>query len=452
MLDRVEGAIGRHRLLQPGTRGVVAFSGGPDSLCLLHLLSRLSADWRLELLALCVDHGLREGSAEEAARAETLAASVGVAARVVRLGEGPAGGNTQQRARRGRLRALRAAAAQHGAGWVATGHTADDQAETVMMRALRGTGPRGLAGMSWRRQLDPGLWLVRPLLDQPRRRVVAYLERHGLRPLQDPSNASPRFLRNRLRHQLFPLLRRENPAVVTALCRLADNCRDEHAAVEAVAADLLRQARKADGWSVETLRRAPAGLQAEALRQLYAEFNGSRRGLARGHVEAIQRLLTRDDGTRRLNVPGAVVTRCYGRLLIDGTRSSAPPVSRWKVMSPAALPCEHRLADSRLLRLVAGTGRDALAVGRVAFPLTIRAPVAGDRIEIAPGKRNKVARLLIDAKIPVDLRPCVPVVAAADGRVVLVVGVRRAHGLAPEPGEDAIRFEIKGAAKDARKE
>jgi tRNA(Ile)-lysidine synthase len=441
MLRQIERVIIDQRLLRRGTRGVVAFSGGPDSLCLLHLLSRLATDWGLDLLALCVDHGLREASPREMAQAAELARSLGVAARVVRL-QGAPSGNLQQWAREQRWCALREAALQGEARWIATGHTADDQAETVLMRALRGAGPAGLSAMARRQLVQRGVWLVRPLLHLRRSQVVAYLERHGLRPLIDPSNATPEFLRNRMRQRVLPVLARENPAVVEALCRLADNCREEHAALAATATRLLQEAEGPDGFGVEVLRGMSPGLQAQALREIYAAATGSLRRLGRAHVEAMRRLLARSDGTQRLSLPGAVVVRRYGRLLVQGRGVPSAPMAPWVLDSPADLPCETRLPDGRVLRVSRGDGPRALAVHSLAFPLMIRAIEPGDRIAIGGGKRRKVARLLIDAKIPLTERRAVPVVQASDGRVVLVVGIRRAAGLAPDDPESALCIEV----------
>ena len=160
LLERVERSIVARGLLAAGDRGLCAFSGGPDSLCLLHLLARLRERWSLQLVAVHVDHGLRPESADEALRVVQQAEALGVEAisRRVRVETGP-GRNLQESARLVRRETLEHEARDRSAAWVALGHTAQDQGETVLMRVLRGAGPAGLSGMAWRRGR-----FIRPLL------------------------------------------------------------------------------------------------------------------------------------------------------------------------------------------------------------------------------------------------------------------------------------------------
>ncbi|MFN3351110.1 tRNA lysidine(34) synthetase TilS [Pseudorhodoplanes sp.] len=190
----------------------IAVSGGPDSTALLWLASR----WRdslsepPKLIAVTVDHGLREESAREAAAAKTLSRKLGVAHRTLRwTGPKPKSG-IQAAAREARYALIAAAARQAGACFVLTAHTLDDQAETVLLRLLRGSGPTGLQAMTGRASYPgaPGLSLARPLLALPKARLVATLDKAGIAFADDPSNRDPRFTRPRLRH-LMPALARE---------------------------------------------------------------------------------------------------------------------------------------------------------------------------------------------------------------------------------------------------
>jgi tRNA(Ile)-lysidine synthase len=212
-------ALDRDRLIAPGAGVVVACSGGPDSTTLLDALARLAPPRGLRLWAVHVDHGLREGSAAEAEVVAAEASRLGVPfiALAVRV---EAQGSLQDAARRARHAALRSAAGERGASAIALGHTADDQAETVLMRALSGATPRALAGMAPRS--GP---LARPLLRVWRCDILAYCSALGIEPLDDPSNHDPRFLRTQVRHRLLPALEEVFPAARRRLVALAEGQR-----------------------------------------------------------------------------------------------------------------------------------------------------------------------------------------------------------------------------------
>ena len=205
----------------PGERILLAISGGPDSTALLDVLAKLRRRGGLlgsfDLHAHGVDHGLRDGAASELDLAEAHAARHAVPFARTRVTVA-AGGNLQARARAARRHALLAAAEAIGATAIATAHHADDRAETVLLRLLRGGGPRALAPLP----LRDGVW-TRPLLDATRADVEAHVRRHQLAVARDPSNDDPRFTRTRVRHELLPLLRALDPAIVAHLNALADD-------------------------------------------------------------------------------------------------------------------------------------------------------------------------------------------------------------------------------------
>lgn len=441
LLDRVRSWADKHELLPPGSCGVVAFSGGPDSLCLLDLLRRLAPERALSIEAIHVDHRLQPGSGELAALARARAEQLGVSVRVVAVDPPLApGGDLQQRARRARQQQLLQAAGS--GGWIATGHTADDQAETVLLRLLRGAGPHGLAAMAPRRQR----W-VRPLLAVQREEVESYLAARDLQPLRDPSNASRRFARNRARHELMPRLRRENPAIVAVLCRTADSCREEDAALEQLAHQRWEEAfAPRHGLQLAGLRQLPDGL---LHRVLAIDFEngpaGTRRGLTRAHLQRLAALVRRRHGSGRLSLPGATAERSYDAL-------------RWEPVSPRLAqrspldaleltgPGRYRLSDGRWLELAVGRAEgaplDELPALRVEWPLVARGPVPGDRIAIGGGHSRKVSRVLMDHRVPRASRAGACVIESG-GEVALIVGVRRAAGLAVMRGRPALRLHLR---------
>lgn len=441
LLETFLRAVESRRLLRRGDSGAVAFSGGGDSLCLLHLLQRIRREWDLSLQAVVVDHGLRPESADEAQRAAELARTLGLQPVVIRVSVSREG-NLQQEAREVRQRLLLEHALAHRLAWVALGHTATDQAETVLMRAVRGTGVAGLGAMRWRRPLDEEVWLIRPLLGVTREEVAAYLELHGLSPVVDPTNETDGYLRNRIRRQVLPLLSQENPQVVRSLCRLAECCHQEDEALAHLAAEVLGRCEGEAGVRVEPLRPLPVGLVLRVLRLAHARATGTARRLERRHVEALLDLVQREGSGAVADVPGARVERRYGELVWN-TRSGASALAAELGSDEAELqiaePGATELADGRILNVTLETVEDQppaslLDLQRVRFPLVVRPPLPGDRIAVGPDQSRKVARVLLDAKVPRTERPAVPVLL--QGReVVMVVGLRRAWGWGPRQGQ-----------------
>jgi tRNA(Ile)-lysidine synthase len=254
LLRLVEATLREDELVAPGDVVLCACSGGPDSSALLHALARLRDRLGFAVVAHGVDHGLRAEAPAELALAERLAASLDVPFAATRVAVKP-GAGVQERARRARLDALVGAATRCGAASIATGHTADDRAETLLFRLLRGAGPRGLAVLPPRAPLPiPGAGarpsLVRPLIRARRADVIAHVRRHALAVAEDPSNRDPRYARARLRHEVLPLLAELSPSVVDHLAELAD-----------VLADALPEADPLEG-----LGRAQRRAVARALR------------------------------------------------------------------------------------------------------------------------------------------------------------------------------------------
>jgi tRNA(Ile)-lysidine synthase len=210
-------ALGTEIALPKHARVLVATSGGPDSMALLDVLAKLRDELDFSLLAHGVDHGLREGASAELDVAEGHAKRLGVVFGRTRVNVEP-GGNVQARARDARHAALAAAKKKARASFVATAHHADDRAETVLIRILRGSGASGLAVLP---AIDADR--IRPFIRATRRDVMLHLERHAVPFMQDPSNDDARYVRTRVRREVLPLLVSLDPNVVAHLCALADD-------------------------------------------------------------------------------------------------------------------------------------------------------------------------------------------------------------------------------------
>ncbi|MBN1670350.1 MAG: tRNA lysidine(34) synthetase TilS [Kiritimatiellae bacterium] len=466
MLKLVRAAIETHRLITPGEHVLVAVSGGPDSVALLAVLKRLGARYSLRLTAAHLNHQLRAGAAaHDAACVAALADQLGVAyvegrARVRQRARNR-GLSLEMAAREARYDFLVRAARRAGADTVATGHTADDQAETVLLKLLRGAGRRGLAGIPvqtcWK-----GMRVVRPLLDVSRRQVLAFLCREKLAWCEDESNRSPAFLRNRVRHELLPLLEsRINPAARDVLRRTARVLGEEDRWL-----DTLAQA----GLAACTLDGSRAALDGGRLLQqpLAARRRIIRLWLARNGVgcdaldfdmvERIESLLRSSHGTATTPLPDCrAVRREYGTLrLADRVRSAARPAA---FRARLAVPGETRLPAQRLrvrTRLTRGWSRPRPApLGALPAavrlraararkaPLLVRSWRPGDRIHpLGLDGSKKLQDLFVDAKLPRAQRNRVPVLECA-GEIVWVPGYRIARDWAlRRPEEESIEVII----------
>jgi tRNA(Ile)-lysidine synthase len=333
-----------------GERVVVAASGGADSTALLVALEELGRAGllSLEVTAAHLDHGLRGASAEEDARfCESLARSHGfdfVSARadVGRRAE-ESGDNLEQAARRARYEFLAETAGRAGASAVLTGHTLDDQAETVLLRLLRGSGAEGLGGMRPERSLEGGeVLLRRPLLEWARRAdTEGFCRERGVEFRADSMNEDEGFARVRVRRRLLPLLESFNPRAAETIARAAGLLREDAAALEEFAARLLEDARAegddssdaAEAWPlrVDVLAAAPLALRRRALRLWVARGRGGLRRVSLAHLSSIERLLAGTRGGRVAELPGgARVERRRGLLAFHSKKVEPSTVKRLK--------------------------------------------------------------------------------------------------------------------------
>lgn len=222
LLTLAKRCVKDEQLFGAGDRVMVACSGGPDSMALLHVLALMRKQRKHEVIAAGIDHGLRQEAVAELHLVARVAKEHDIAFAKTKVNV-KEGGNLQERAREARHEALAKAAKQADATHIALGHTADDRAETVLLRIVRGTGPKGLAAMPAVAPPVVGdVPLIRPLVGARRRDVMAHLRRHGVPWAMDPSNFDSRFMRVRVRREVLPLLEDLSGGVVEHLCALAD--------------------------------------------------------------------------------------------------------------------------------------------------------------------------------------------------------------------------------------
>lgn len=454
---RVAEFIRREELLQPGQRVVVGVSGGPDSLCLLGCLRQLG--YRPVIAHL--DHGWRPESWQEAEFVLALARSLGLPAVVERIRAArPLGRSSREElARRARYEFLARVAAEHKVEAVAVGHTADDQAETVVMHWLRGAGPEGLRGML--PATDLAVWakgaparslrLVRPLLELRREDTEAYCREAGWEPRRDESNLDLAFLRNRIRHQLLPSLETQHKGFRSRLSRTAQLMREVSDLVDALAiqreAEIVRPAGEGVlRLSRVALRQEPAAVQRAILRRAIRRLRPDLRDIG---FEAVSMLMESPAGEiRRLSTVGGIQALPLGEdllLVAPGADLEFPEFPQVAGGQPRKLliPGRVELANgwaisarrsrrARSRRIRARSAEDEwrveLDAERVAGPLRVGPPGPGDRIRpLGMSGRIKVADLLAQEHVPAPARAGWPLVVS-EAEIVWVVGIRMAEG------------------------
>ena len=437
MLELVERAARQlDRLAPPDAIVLLAVSGGPDSVAMLDLLSRSASNHRRRLAVGHVDHGINPDSSKVAAQVASLAQATGLPYFQRQLSLGSSASETV--ARRARRGALRSMAAEAGAAAVALAHHRDDQAETVLLRVLTGSGPSGLAGMAARR----GLW-IRPLLRCSRQELLEHLEVVDLSPWQDPANSDPKHLRSWLRIAALPLLQQRFEGLTDGLLSVAEQAGQNRVAWNEVPELLQGLDLRWEGGAISVA--AP---------------------LLQGYRSAVQDAVLAALA-RRFGVPLGANRRAAVRRLLSGGRSGA------RVALGKALEAEltfDRLTLRRPVQAIVGVdlprcgrvevGRAVFAVREVAASggvtrvgwssevvqrdYRIRSWQHGDRIRPLGGTGSRaVAEVFKEARVAAGARRGWPVMVLADddATVVWVPGICRSDACIPVTGEEALHVE-----------
>lgn len=427
LAETVDVALRRHAMLAGGETVLVGVSGGADSVALLATLLALAPAWRLTLHVLHVDHGLRPESARDAAFVHELGARLGVPVDVaaVRVSEG----SIEAAARGARHAALEEAADRIGATRIALGHTADDQAETVLMRLIEGTGMRGLAGIPAVRGR-----VIRPLIEARHRDAITALEAAGLPWVEDPSNDDPTFFRNRVRHQLIPRLTSgDDPDIVSRLAGLARAARARVEALDRLAVLELERLAVSERDAVtlprSTLSTLPSAVASEVLRRAAARL-GSRAPLRAWGHRGLRRVLAPAAPRRPFRLGGVVVEVSGDRIRVSAAAPAAIASRTLDTPGRVELPEIGRAIEADVVPAAGyvmsrDPSRAAFDADGMPARLLVRARRPGDRFEAFGGGERRLKSFLIDSKVPRWERGRLPIIEGA-GEIVWVAGMRRA--------------------------
>jgi len=464
----IQKTIEQHRLIHQGDHILAAVSGGADSMALLHVLDRLRCDIGCRLSVAHLHHGLRGADADaDQAFVQNQAAERGIECVVGRVDiAGIARAekiSLEMAARRARYAFLADTALASGAHAIATGHTLDDQAETVLLKLSRGAGATGLGGISHESRLNRTR-VIRPLRDCRRADLERMLCEAGIAWCEDVSNRDLAMLRNRMRHQVLPLLARDiNPNIVEVLSRTAEILRADDACLDDLARDAMPDVRAIedpDAIDVSALGRRPLALRRRLLRLWLSAAGVEEDNLDFDLIHRVDLLAGHQEGTQEVAVGGGrSAVRTYGILrLRDEPAASATPFAE-----RISIPGETRLMDCGcVVRTCEWTGivttpptgpgvlPAAGSLGRTAVgdsPVVVRSWRPGDRIRPTGMKGSiKLQDLYVNHKIPRVRRSGIPIFECRD-EIVWIPGYRVARGW-EVPGPDAPSLSLHVEALD----
>jgi tRNA(Ile)-lysidine synthase len=448
IVRKILDSVNRHHLLALGERVLVAVSGGPDSVALLHLLCELRDEFGAHLEVAHLQHGIRGEEAKEDARfVAELVESLKLPFHLKeidlpRMKSNAGRGNLEAWAREERYRFFGDVVREHKLDKVATAHTEDDQAETVLMWLLRGTGMKGLGGMSplHLHRVAVGdsmatLTVIRPLIEVSKAEIVEYLEKRKLNYRVDRSNLDLSFLRNWIRLELLPKIQQRVGSGFSArLSRHAELLRDEDSLLAELARKSYESMRDSNGLSRAALLREPEALQRRILRHWIGRTRGHLRGLELVHIDEVLRLIKEGPPQGRLSIPGGWdLVREYETLKLAKVSRSLKRIcytyefSIGRVLSipEAGMQLYSEQVDNSFGVMPTQPMEALFDLNQLPTKLVVRNFRPGDRFKpLGMGGHKKVKDLFIDKKVPLPVRRTLPLLAT-EAEILWIPGYGR---------------------------
>jgi len=453
MISKIKTALTTDGLILPGTRILIAVSGGADSISLLHVLSKLASELDIQLCAAHLNHRIRGKDADkDEAFVEKFAkklkipffkgrANVPAMAKRKKI-------SLEMAAREARYSFLKKTARKIKANVILTAHTADDQAETVILKLARGAGSGGLAGIARFANLD-GILLARPMLDITREEIISYLKKHHIQWQEDKSNSDTSFLRNRVRLEILPLLKKRlSPSIYKTLARTADILRQDDSFIGTLAESFLpyclASVKSGNGIDVERIKSLPPAVRRRVIR-IWLVSEGIDDKLA-GYdaILRVESLASRAKGSGQVPLSGSKIARReYGSILITGKKETKTGRKRNgktrikkrgdTIIRQEGLKVSCRKGKGPIKDKTTGPGhlpaRASISMKRTSgSPIFLRHWRKGDRMKPFGLKGSKKLHdIFVDAKVPARKRDSVPVFECR-GEIVWIPGYRIASG------------------------
>jgi tRNA(Ile)-lysidine synthase len=427
-VQKVKHTISRHQMISEGDCVIVAVSGGPDSACLLHVLHELKNELQIHLVVAHFDHGLRPAEDEsETAFVRGLAESMKLPFETARghLLAKKTRGSREEVARNARYAFLERVRNKHKAQKIALGHNLNDQAETILMRLLRGSGPSGLTGMPPCRDGS----IIRPLIEVERSEIENYLKAKKFASVTDSSNLKIDYLRNKIRLELMPLLVEQQPQLASLLAQTAEILRDEDDYLDRITEawfnrNVEQSPHHAFKIPITSFLSLPVALRRRVIRKAIEKVKKDLRRISWDHIEAIQRLAEAEKPQAALNLPGRLsAKRTYDHLFVSSSVKRKPRPFHYTLDGRGTYDLKEigrrlsveEIKNRRGLRLRGSAWTAFLDAEKLRFPLALRSFKAGDRfIPFGMKGHKKLKDFFVDLKLPLEQRYSTPILCWND--------------------------------------